>query len=304
MDQYLDTLQDNKSRVLDQYDALRAIWGDILQGFSYLEDQKVYVKHLGDVEHGKISTIQTELIMKFLKMGVPTRQERLDFITKESQEWNQDDEDEITSYEYFITDNAPNYERLVIGSQKKHLKKLLDENKSKLREKKEKKELLIGAVAETKAEKIANTYYIYFAFFKDKEFSVPLWQSMEAFDKIEDSELGGYIWAYNQSLHPFNNKNFKKIAAMPFTLNLASYCKDQGMFFYGKAITEFTNYQLGVFTKVMRNTFVLRESKGESPEINNECMMKDLLDWYDSEYNVIAAENAAASSRTRTTHHT
>ena len=89
---------------------------------------------------------------------------------------------------------------------------------------------------------------------------------------------------------------------MPFTLNLASYCKDNGEFFYGKPITQMTNYQLSVFTKVMRNTFVLRETKSNgSPDINNELTMRDLLEWYEHEYNIIMAENAsnrqAANSR-------
>lgn len=300
MDQYLDTLQDNKSLVLQQYDALRAIWGDILQGFSYSESKKLYVRHLGDIEHGEIAQIQTNLTMKFLKMGVPTRQERLDFIMKESEEWTQDDEDEITSCEYFISDNEETWKGLTMADQKKHLGKLLEENREKLWRKRQEKENLIGAVAETKAEKLANAYYIYFAFKKNEELTEPLWQSKEEFDEVEDSELGSYIYAYNESLQPFTTLNFQKLAAMPFTLNLASYCKDQGMFFLGKPITQFSNYQLGVFTKVMRNSFVLRETKTVgAPEINNELTMKKLLDWYDHEYQVIMAENNSSQVTTK-----
>jgi hypothetical protein len=50
---YLDTFNDATSKVLDQYDALRAIWGDILQGFSYLRDEDVYLRHLGEPEHNE-----------------------------------------------------------------------------------------------------------------------------------------------------------------------------------------------------------------------------------------------------------
>ena len=300
MDQYLDTLQDNKSLVLEQYDALRAIWGDILQGFSFSESKKIYIKHLGDIEHGKIAQIQTDLALKFLNMGVPSRQERLDFVMNESEEWTQDDEDEITSYEYFISDNEPTWKSLTIGAQKKQLGELLEENKTKLWEKRQKKEDIIGAVAETKAEKLANTYYIYFAFYKNEQLSEPFWQTMEEFDEVEDSELGSYIYHYNNSLKPFSMLNFQKIACMPFTLNLASYCKDQGMFFLGKPITEFTNYQLGIFTKVMRNSFVLRETKSVgAPEINNELTMKSLLDWYEHEYQLILAENSSSQVVTK-----
>ena len=62
MDQYLDTLNDKESKVLDQYDALRAIWGDILQGFSYLPSKKIYIKHLNDIDHSSIAKKQTEFL--------------------------------------------------------------------------------------------------------------------------------------------------------------------------------------------------------------------------------------------------
>ena len=119
---------------------------------------------------------------------------------------------------------------------------------------------------------------------------------------MEDHELTKYIIIYNQQLAPFSLKNFKKIAVMPFTLNLASYCKDQGMFFYGKPITEFSNFQLGCFTKIMRNTFILRETKSSgSPEITNELMMEELVNWYDHEYQLIMAENQSGSSNIKRT---
>ena len=295
MDQYLDTFNDATSKVLDQYDALRAIWGDILQGFSYCADENVYLKHLDDIDHSQIAKIQTNLTHKFLKMGVPTRAERLDFIINESQEWTQDDEDEITSAEYFISDNTETYETMAIPEQKAALGKELEEARNIIQKKKIERETKIGVVAETKAEKMANNYHIYFAFYKDSELKQRMW-SRDEFEDLEDYELTKWIIKYNQETNCFSNKNFKKIAAMPFTLNLASYCKDQGMFFFGKPITQFSTYQLGVFTKVMRNTFVLRETKNKagSPEINNELKMKDLVDWYDIEYNVIIAENSAS----------
>jgi len=295
VDQYLDTFNDANSKVLDQYDALRAIWGDILQGFSYCMDEDVYIKHLDDIDHSQIAKIQTSLTYKFLKMGVPTRAERLDFILNESEEWTQDDEDEITSAEYFISDNTETYETMAIPEQKKALGKGLQEARDVIRKKKIERETNIGVVAETKAEKMANNYHIYFAFYKDSELKQRMW-SREEFEELEDNELTKWIMKYNQETSCFKNKNLKKIAAMPFTINSASYCKDHGMFFFGKPITRFSTYQLGIFTKVMRNTFVLRETKNKSgsPEINNELKIKDLVDWYDMEYSVIIAANNSA----------
>jgi hypothetical protein len=235
-------------------------------------------------------------------MGVPTRQERVNFITKETGEWTQDDEDEITSAEYFIIDNEDTWKAMTMPNQKADLGRMLDEQRKKLREKKAEKEGKVGTVAETKAEKIANGYYVYYSLYKDKSLKERLWKNKQEFDELEDHELTKYIIIYNQQLAPFSLKNFKKIAVMPFTLNLASYCKDQGMFFYGKPITEFSNFQLGCFTKIMRNTFILRETKSSgSPEITNELMMEELVNWYDHEYQLIMAENQSGSSNIKRT---
>jgi hypothetical protein len=239
--------------------------------------------------------MQTELTHKYLKMGVPSRQERVDFITKESEEWGQDDEDEITSAEYFITDNQETYDQMMIPEQKAEMKKMLDEARVTIYKKKSDREAKIGTVAETKAETHANSFHIYHSFHKDSEFKEKLW-SREAFEDMEDWELGKWVVAYNVTTGNFGNKNFKKIAAMPFVLNLISYCKDQGMFFYGKPITELTTYQLAIYTKAMRNSFTLRETKSKhgSPEINNDLKMRDLIEWYDHEYTMIIAESQSS----------
>lgn len=272
--------------VLEKYDALRAIWGDILQGFSFFEEENIYIKHLGDLDHCKIAQIKQELINKYLKMGVPTRQERLDIIW--DMEWNQDDEDEIVSHEYFIIDNQPILDKMKLPQQRVFLQGKMDETKAEMAKKRREKEEKIGVCAETKAEKLANNFYIYYALHKDQDLTQKLW-SKEEFEEMEDSSLMKYIILYNGILSVFSQSNFRQIAVMPFVLNIASYCKDQGQFFYGKPITEFTNYQLSIFTKVMRNTFILRESKGHSPDLTGELIMQDLLDWYDVEYSMVMA---------------
>ena len=301
MDQYLDTFNDGSSKVLEQYDALRAIWGDILQGFSctHLEGEDIYLKHLSDREHSSVARIQTELTLKFLNMGVPTRKERYEFVTKETEEWTQDDEDEITSAEYFISDNQDTYNMMALPYQKEELGKEMDKQRNIIAVKKAEREKIIGTVAETKAESIANNYYVYYSLHKDEDCTEKYWDK-KVFDEMEDDELTKYVILYNRGLKPFRDKNFKKLACMPFVLNLASYCKDNGEFFYGKEITGLTNYQLSVFTKTMRNTFELRETETDgSPDINNELVMQDLLDWYEHEYNIIMAKNKAARQSAR-----
>ena len=188
---------------------------------------------------------------------------------------------------------------MALPYQKEELGKEMDKQRNIIAVKKAEREKIIGTVAETKAESIANNYYVYYSLHKDEDCTEKYWDK-KVFDEMEDDELTKYVILYNRGLKPFRDKNFKKLACMPFVLNLASYCKDNGEFFYGKEITGLNNYQLSVFTKTMRNTFVLRETETDgSPDINNELVMQDLLDWYEHEYNIIMAKNKAARQSAR-----
>lgn len=281
--------KDRVSKVLDQYDPLRNVYGDILQGFSLVthKDQDIYIKHFGDADHALIAKMKINLTKKYLDMGVPSREERL-LILKSGEEWTEDDEILITQHEYTIKDSSEGLQNLIIQQQRDHAEKMLGEAELKLQELQHRKRNLIGVCADSKAEKISSNYYIYFSLFKDKEFKENLWTE-EEFDELEDILLVDYIVLYNRTLTNFNDRNFRKIASLPFVLNPASYCKDQGMFFFGKPVTEFTTYQMSIFSKAMRNCFILRESKGNPPDINNELMMQTLLDWYDQEYSIVTS---------------
>lgn len=286
-----EVLKDKETSVLDSYDPLRDMYGDILRGFSVclMGDEELYIKHFTDIDYGIISKLKTRLTQDFIKIGVPTKKERLD-ILKEGGEWTQFDEDKIVNAEFLIQDNAPALLKLIIPSQRKRVEEAITEAQREKQELLQKKANLVGVCAETKAEKITSNYFIFYSFFKDKDLKVPLWEKLP-FDELEDLELIKYILAYNETLANFYDRNFRKIAVMPFVLNPVSYCKDQGFFFLGKAITQFTSYQISVFSKAMRNSFVLRESKASPPDINSDLKIQALLNWYDSEYSIVTSSN-------------
>ena len=120
------------------------------------------------------------------------------------------DEDEITSAEYFISDNKETYDQMVIPEQKEEMQRMMDEANQTIYKKKSERELKIGTVAETKAEKQANTYHIYHSFYKDREFKEKLWNK-DSFEELEDWEMGKWVVAYNTVTDSFSQKNFKKI---------------------------------------------------------------------------------------------
>ena len=288
MDNFRATEEVEKDRVLpvlEVYDSLRVLYGDILQGFSFYKPKKIYIKHFDDLDNIEIARKKEGLTQLFIDQGVPTEKERLK-ILYDTGEWNQRNEEEIAQLEYNIADNSAQLKFISIPSQKKKIEKLVAEWESKLIQRREMKHGLLGVTAEHRAAKITNNYFIYYAFFKDSDLKDHYWSELE-FQDMDERDLIDNIHIYNKILMPFTHRNFRKIAALPFVLNFASYCKDQGMFFYGKPITSFTNYQLAIYTKAMRNTFVLRESKGTPPDTNADLKMQELLNWYDEQYSII-----------------
>jgi len=297
-----EVLIDKVTPVLEQYDALRVIYGDILRGFSIYnptrpltlldtnskdESKKIYIKHFDDQDNIEIARKKEGLMRRFQEEGVPSEKERAK-IVREAGEWSEDDDDEITSLELSIADNAQNLKLLSSPAQQQKVRSILETMKVKLADKINQKHNILGVTAENRASKITNNYFVYYAFYKDEDLKEKMWTEVE-FQEMDEVELVKNIKIYNKTLKNFTERAFRKIAALPFVLNFASYCKDQGMFFYGKPITRFTNYQMAIYTKAMRNTFVLRESKIDPPEINQALMMQQLLDYYDEQYSLVTA---------------
>jgi hypothetical protein len=285
LDNAEEVAKDSKLSVLEGYDALRVLYGDILRGYSFYKPETLYVKHFDDLDNIQIARKKEGLIKLFLDEGVPTEKERLDIIY-ETGEWTEQDEENISQLEYNISDNTKQLNFMSVPSQRTKVIQLIEEWQIKLHQQRMMKMGLLGVTAEHRAAKITNNYFVYYAFYRDPECLEPFWSEQD-FQEMDEKDLIRYIRVYNQALQGFTDRTFRKIASLPFVLNFASYCKDQGMFFYGKPITKFTNYQLSVYTKAMRNTFVLRETKGTPPDINADLSIQALLNWYDEQYSII-----------------
>jgi hypothetical protein len=294
LDNLTKVKDDAKAPVLEQYDALRVIYGDILRGYSYYKPENIYVKHFDDQDNIEIARKKEGLMRLYLEQGVPTEVERLRVVF-DSGEWNEKDDEKIEQLEFNISDNVNLLKNISVPSQQEGLRLRIEEWQKELGKLRAEKFATLGVTAEHRAQKITNNYFVYFAFHKDPELKEKFW-SEKQFQEMDETELVRYIKVYNESLKDFEDRNFRKIACLPFILNFASYCKDQGMFFYGKPITHFTNYQMAIYTRAMRNTFVLRESKGSPPEINSFLMVQELLNWYDEQYAIISSggDDAAA----------
>ena len=286
--------KDSESLVLDEYEPLRILYGDILRGCSFYRPEKIYVKHFTEKDNLKILRKKQELIEEFSSLGVPTAKERAKTI-KESDEWTQDDDDFIIEKEFNISDNEKILQTVIVPSQKEALEKSINEWRVELTAKKAEKESLLGVTAESRATRIAHNYYAYYAFFKDLKCKKKFWDKT-VFEEMDEDILIKYLKIYNKILNQFSDRSIRKISCLPIVLNAASYCKDQGMFFYGKPVTKFTTYQMALYSKTMRNAFVLRDGKDNPPDINNDLTMQGLLDWYDSAYSSITMPGGESAS--------
>ncbi len=285
MDNTNVAIDDSKSLVLDQYDTLRILYGDILRGYSFYSPEKIHIKHFSEEDSLRILRKKRQLIQEFSSLGVPTEKERLQTV-KESGDWTQKDDDYISEKQFNISDNEKILKTVSVPSQRETLAKAIQDWRLELAAKLSEKESLIGVTAESRATRISHNFFVYYAFYKDPECKEKFWDKKE-FEEMDEDILIKYLKIYNNELNNFSDRNLRKISCLPIALNAASYCKDQGMFFYGKPITKFTTYQMAVYSKIMRNAFVLRESKDDPPDINNDLTMQGLLDWYDQAYSSI-----------------
>ena len=69
----------------------RRVYRDILQGYSYLEEENLYVKHFAEEDLGYLETLYKKCEKKLEAMGIESTKAKLDFLKKEDY-WTQDEE--------------------------------------------------------------------------------------------------------------------------------------------------------------------------------------------------------------------
>lgn len=273
-----------------EIEKLKIIYYEIVSGFTFIPSINIFIRHFSDLDNIDIAQTKQLFFSNYVKDGIPSYKDRLK-VLEEIGDWTPADEENINFLRTVIIDNEKNLPTMtmrdkVIPEQQEFLKKIIKERKEDLAEALIKKRQIIGATAEEFAEKDTINFLAYKALYKDFGHN-RLFKSMEEFQDLSDDESDKYIDAMDSSMDKFTEENIRKIASMPFFINIFSYVKDNVTFFFQKPMVELTNYQFLLVSLGSRNLTVLQNSKHEPPEIISDDDINKLVDFYDQEYSIL-----------------
>lgn len=243
----------------------RKVFRDIVRGFSTAEvnDKIVYIKHLSPHDQVELEEIEEVYFNKAKKRGVPTEKEMLEYLIKEG-EWSPAEDEFINSKKLYLENLNKALAKLVLKKDVDRQKRVIDKEKKILQGKQLQKYNLVGNTCERYAKDRANDFYMIKSFFKDKDFTKPLFDE-EVFDQLEEYDIKNVINIYNNVFISFQEENVQYTILEDFYNPYLSFAEDS-MQFYGKAFCELTYNQvkLIVYTRVFKNIFDTNDNIPES----------------------------------------
>ncbi|NBW09158.1 MAG: hypothetical protein EBR82_14160 [Caulobacteraceae bacterium] len=272
----MDTIDKNKLRIL---------FVDILKGYTiaYYKNNKLYFKHNTSIDSGDIDHIKQEFIQKAKRNGLPTEQQKEEYIIKENL-WSNEKNEEIKKIKSYISGLKQTKSKLFRNDDIAQINKQINEENIKLFTLIAERKDLLGFTVEDYANKKVNEYYMFNSLFKDKDLKNKFFSEQE-FDELENRDLSEILDIYNNMNKNYVDKNLKKIALSSYYLSLFNLSDDNPYYMYGKPIVYLTFYQMEVFGYARYFKNALSEAKHKPPDEYYEDPDK-LIDWLESSKNV------------------
>jgi len=269
----------------NEYRFLRKLYKDILLGYSYVASEKIYIKHPYEVDLGSIEDLYIQHFNEAKIRGLADEKDKIKELC-EAELWTEEKEKKIVSNKKEISNLRDTIRKLFIKSQVNSVNNKIKSIEQECQTIEKEREELIGITAEKYANKRSNEMIIYRSIFKDENLKENLFTE-ETFDELDSNELKKYIMIYNTITEYFNQKNIKKIAALPFFLNTIFLTEDNIYTFYGKPIVSLSTFQLDLFSNARIYKNIL--SKGVAPLEEYYQNLDDLINWYELNKNIGSA---------------
>jgi len=269
----------------------RNVYREILQGYTHVEGEEIYVKHFKESDLGFIDYIYKCCENDLQEKGILTLKEKLLLLAKEEY-WTDDEERSYLQASVSVKDAHEFQRRLQNKEQKKMFEETIKDQENKLKKIQDERYKIVEPTVETYCSKKINESYVRKALYKDKECKSPLFTE-EKFDDLGYTELGGLVKLYNDCMTKFDEDNIKKICVNNFFLNSFMMTDNDPVKFFGTSILDLTVYQLNLFSRGKYYKFILEE--GNNPpesvvELSEQEGVSHLVNYYDLEYNRIKNE--------------
>jgi chorismate mutase len=237
-----------KKEAAPSEEELKIVYLDILNGYTPIKTDynEGYIKHLNVYDSIDTDKCYKNSFDKARGMGLPTRREQLDYLASEGL-WDRSQETEMAQLKTYTDNLQATKSKLFLDSEIQRVRKLIEENSKKLNEIINRRNQLVGFVAEAYAEKRSNEYFMHQVLFKDKEYKKLLY-SPEEFDELNDQELTSIYQAYSSRSKLLNHLNIKRISLCTFFTNFFYLCDDNIYNFYGRPVVQLTHNQNELYT--------------------------------------------------------
>jgi hypothetical protein len=263
---------------------LKIIYSEIIMGCSYSYDINLYIKHFNDSDNTEILKAKRQIFQSYKKDGIPSQEDRLKQII-ENGDWSQKDEDQINHLKLLISDNEKTVLQ-IIPQQREGILKAIELKREELISLILKKREIIGSTIEEFVNRDIVSYITFFSLYKDKECKIKAYESLEFFESLEDIDFDLHIITVDNVSSRFSENNIKKIAALPFFINLFSYCGEDIGSFLKIPIINWTDYQHSLISLGSRNISLLKNADGQPPDIITDLDILKSVEWYDMAHSI------------------
>jgi len=269
------------------YKEVNSLLGEFLQGFSFLDNKDLYLKHPTNLDISYSDQKYIEYYHQSISRGVLTNKQRLDILVQEKL-WEEEKDKKIESLKSQLNNLKQTKSKLFLSKQVKEISDKISILEKEYIDIITEKEELIGETAETYAIKKSNEYFVLSLFYKDLDFKECVINKKNIEEIFIDDTEELFVY-YNITSRKFN-KNIKKIAALPSLINAIFLFEDGVIDFFGKEVLKLTIYQSEVLSKLKNYKNILVKTNNFPSEDLYEDFDK-LVSWYESAGSSINAEN-------------
>ena len=259
---------------------LKVIFSEILRGYTLAESEKfgkVKIKHFTNYDSAELDIKNKYFYDKAIKEGLPTRQQRIDFLIKEDI-WTDEKNKNIIELRSLLAGLQKSKSKVFLKAHIDDINRQIQENQVKLTQAEVEKEEMIGFCAEVYSSRRVNEHYMHNALLCES--GEKLFNN-EEFEELESDKVMNLIETYNKSTKKFNSTVLKKVSLAPFFTNLFYLSDNNAHIFFGKPLVSLTFYQIELFGYARYYKSMMENSEAKVPDEIKENPDK-LIDWFDS----------------------
>ena len=266
----------------DPFKKYKDLYRDLIFGYSEFRfksnKNKVFIKHLNDLETGESERRYDEFVYSAQESGLKTEQETVKFLIEEGI-WSDEKEKELEELSSKLLQLEATKSKLIVKSQVAQLQEEIKPVTERLSVLNQERHESVGMTAEVFANKKISELTLQKCMFKDRGLQ-QLYFSEEEFDYLEHTEVNECLSLYTEMIAVrFGGDEIKRVAACPFFMNAYVICDDNVYNFFGKPILTLTNFQVSLMShaKYLKNLM----SNHKSPPEDFQGSPDKVIEWYE-----------------------